>query len=510
LAGFGAVVVLGAHDPVPGGDVGAAGEPGSRAGGDDAEVDEVVADPAGQLPPPRVVRHGEQDVAAVQPERDVVAGDRVDDLLGVTADDPAVLVVLLQHRGVPGPEPQAGRALPPGGEPDRVGQPDVAEGAGEQGHAAAVLDRLQLLGVPGDDHFRAGAGGVLDDAAERPGRRQRRLIGEHQVAWFQPDRAAGTRTAGEVAEELRRVIGRGDPGGERVAGRLRRRDPDHPPGTGVPPRPSGHGQQVGLAGPGGRVDDRDPARVGQRGVCGRRLIHAEPGPRDARVRGRAGLREDGVELRDAGAERPRGPVARHHRRAFGLCLLDEAFLDHQLGVRGVAGAAVALVDAAAVRAQERRGRLDRLGCLQAGHRLELARQRLVRELLQQPHGGGGVEAGAGQDVAEVPDQVGPGERGLLPLDSCQRLLRRPRGFQPRQPSSWRARRGAGLAPACFAPHRRRDRRQRDAEGAAQPVRPPGVQRGEVKRRRVLARPRGVVRRLRELRQLALGRLASVA
>jgi Phage integrase family len=39
----------------------------------------------------------------------------------------------------------------------RVGEPGVAEGVGEQGHAAAVLDGLQLAGVPGQDELAIAA-----------------------------------------------------------------------------------------------------------------------------------------------------------------------------------------------------------------------------------------------------------------------------------------------------------------------------------------------------------------
>ena len=71
-------------------------------------------------------------------------------------------------------EPQAGRLFPGGGEPDRFGQPGVAEGVGEQGHAAAVFHRLQLLGVPGQDHLGAGGGGLGDRRRPGPGWRSSR------------------------------------------------------------------------------------------------------------------------------------------------------------------------------------------------------------------------------------------------------------------------------------------------------------------------------------------------
>ena len=78
-----------------------------------------------------------------------------------------------------------------------VAQTDVAKGAGEQGHAAAVLDGLQLAGVPGQDELpvaglgvgdqvgqvRAGHGGGLIDQQERP------LAGLDRAAGAAPARA---------------------------------------------------------------------------------------------------------------------------------------------------------------------------------------------------------------------------------------------------------------------------------------------------------------------------------
>ena len=139
---------------------GAVGDADRRAGLDDAEADQVVADAAGQLPAQRVVGGHQQRVGAVGGQRDVGGRGGVHHLLRVPADDPAVLVVLGQHGGVAVAQPQAGGLFPGGAEPDRLGEPGVAEPVGEQGHAAAVLHRLQLAGVPGQDHLPVAGLGV--------------------------------------------------------------------------------------------------------------------------------------------------------------------------------------------------------------------------------------------------------------------------------------------------------------------------------------------------------------
>ena len=151
------VVVAGADDQVPRAGRGAVGDAHRGPGRDDAQADQVIADAAGQLPAQRVIGGHQQHIGAVHGEREVVGRGGVHHLLRVTAADPGVLVVLGQHRGIPGAQPQAGRLFPGGAEPDRLGQLHEAEGAGEQGQAAAVLHRLELLGVTGQDHLGAAA-----------------------------------------------------------------------------------------------------------------------------------------------------------------------------------------------------------------------------------------------------------------------------------------------------------------------------------------------------------------
>ena len=95
-----AVVVAGADDQVPGTGCGAVGNAHCGAGGDDAEADQVLTDPAGQLAAQRMVGGHQQRVGAVQGEREVGGRGGVHHLLRLAAADPAVPVVLGQHAGV--------------------------------------------------------------------------------------------------------------------------------------------------------------------------------------------------------------------------------------------------------------------------------------------------------------------------------------------------------------------------------------------------------------------------
>ena len=247
LPRLGAVVVAGADDQVPRAGRGAVGDAHRGAGGDHAEADQVLADPAGQLAAQRVVRGHQQGVRAVQGQREVGGRGGVHHLLRFAAADPAVLVVLGQHAGVAGAQPQAGGLFPGGAEPDRLGELGVAERVGEQGHAAAVFHRLQLLGIPGQDHLGAAARRLGDDVGQVGVGDHGRLVHQDQVAGPQRDGAAGAALAGQVAQELGAVVGLGDPGGQGVAGRLGRRDADDPAEPGRGPRPARRGQHPRLA-----------------------------------------------------------------------------------------------------------------------------------------------------------------------------------------------------------------------------------------------------------------------
>ena len=254
LPRLGGVVVAGADDQVAGAGGGTVGDGHGGAVLDDAEADQVVADAAGQFPAQRVVGGHQQHIGAVQGERQVGGRGGIGHLLRLAAEDPGVLVVLGEHGGVAVAQPQAGLLLPSGAEPDRLGQAGVAEGFGEQGHAAAVLDRLQLLGVAGQDHLGVAGGGLGDDVGQVGGGGHGGLVHQDQVAGPQADGAAGAAPAGQVAQELGGVVALGDSRGQGVAGRLGRGDADDPAEPGRGPRLACRGQDPGLAGSGGGVD----------------------------------------------------------------------------------------------------------------------------------------------------------------------------------------------------------------------------------------------------------------
>ena len=278
------VVVAGADDQVAGAGPGAVGDGDRGAVLDDAEGDEVVADAAGQLAAQRVVGGHQQGVGAAGGEGDVGGCGGVHHLLRVAADDPGVLVVLGQHGGVAVAEPQAGGLFPGGAEPDGFGQPGVAEGVGEQGHAAAVLHRLELAGVPGQDHLAAAGFGVADQVGQVRAGHHRGLIDQQQRRRSGLDRAAGAAAAGQVAQELRGVVRLGHPGGQGVAGGLGRGDPDHLAQARGGPGLADFGQDAGLAGPGRGVDHRHAPAVGQRRQRRGGLVLAQPGSRALVVR----------------------------------------------------------------------------------------------------------------------------------------------------------------------------------------------------------------------------------
>ena len=418
------VVVAGAGDQVARAGLGAVGDADRGPGGDDAEGDEVVADAAAQFPAQRVIGGHQQHIGAIGGQRDVGGRGGVHHLLRFPADDAAVLVVLGQHGGVPVVQPQAGLLFPVVAEPDRLGEPDVAEGGGEQGHAAAVLHRLQLAGVPGQDHLPVAGLGVGDQVGQVRAGHGGGLVDDQQGRRAGLDRAAGAAAAGEVAQELGGVVRDRDSGGQGVAGRLRRGDPDHRAQPRCGPRAAGVGQHAGLAGAGRGVDDGHARAVGQDRQRGGGLVGAQPGSRARVLRGVRASGQRGVELRGVGAERVRGLRAGQARRVVRAGLREHALFHDQLRARGVPDAAVPLVDAAPVGAQQAARDFGRLGCLQAGDRLELRAQRPVGQVLQQGGGRGRVQAGAGQDPAQVLDHIRAGPGALFLLGQRDRLLRR--------------------------------------------------------------------------------------
>ena len=114
----------------------------------------------------------------------------------------------------------------------------------------------------------------------------------------------------------------------------------------------------------------------------------------------------------------------------------------------------------------------------------------------------------GQDAAQVLDHVRAGPRAFLLLGQRDRLLRRARQLELMQNRGFRAGRVRGRAAGCAMPHRRRDRSQAHAEGPRELVRPARVRLREIQRA-MLGAARGEIRRLRELRELALRRRAAV-
>ena len=175
--------------------------------------------------------------------------------------------------------------------------------------------------------------------------------------------------------------------------------------------------------------------------------------------------------------------------------------------RGEPDAAVALVHAAPVRAQQAGGHLGQLGRLKAGHRLELRRQRPVRDLFEHGSGCGRVHAGPGQHPAQVLDHIRPGKGALFSLRERDRLLRSLAHLH-RARTGRAARMRGRAARTRVVPHRRRDRLQAHAEAAREQVRPARVRLRQIQRAG-LGRARGEVRRLRQPRQLALGGRAAV-
>src|SRR5260370_9272686 len=126
-----------------------------------AEVYEVIPDLTGQLAAvlPRVGH--EQHVTSGQPARHIRLPGLGKHLLTAGPSDPAVLVVILQGRLVPQPQPQAGLTFPLLSEPDRHRQLRESPVVRYQAHGPARLDSRQLLGVTGEQHLAAGPFGPV-------------------------------------------------------------------------------------------------------------------------------------------------------------------------------------------------------------------------------------------------------------------------------------------------------------------------------------------------------------
>ena len=204
----------------------------------------------------------------------------------------------------------------------------------------------------------------------------------------------------------------------------------------------------------------------------------------------------------------RGLRAVHARRAARAGLRDHALFHGQLRAGGVPHAAVPLVDAAPVGAQQAGRNLHRLGRRQADDGLELRPQRPVGESLEQGGGCGRVHAGPGQDPAQVLDHIGAGPDALFLLGQRDCLLRRARhlcvGQRAGRVRAWHVH--VCVSPAV--PYRWRDRRQAHAERVRELVCPPCVGLRDVECA-VLGFACLEVGRLREMCQLTLRRRAAV-
>ena len=373
-----------------------------------------------------------------------------------------MLVVLGEHRRVAVAQAQAGVLFPGVAEPDGFGEPGVAEGGGEQGHAAAVFDGLELADIAGQDDLGAAGLRVGDQVGQVRAGQHRGLIDEQEGAGGDRDRAAGAAPAGQVAQELGAVVRPGDSGGQGVAGRLGRGDADHRAGRGAAQiRAASASTRVFPEPAGALITDTSRPSVsdGQRGGG---LVLAQPAararvPRRARVvRVVRAAGQRGLEPVRVRAERVRGLRARHVRRAIGAGVRGHARFHGQVRAGGVPGAAVPLVDAAPVRAQHAGRHLGRLGCLQAGDRLELRGQGPVGQVLQQRGGRGRVHPGPGQDPAQVLDHVRAGPGALVLLGQRDRLLRGAGQLQLGGHRAVRAARARARALAQAVPDRRRD------------------------------------------------------
>jgi hypothetical protein len=344
-----------------------------------------------------VVGGHQQGVGPAGGQGDVGGRGGVRHLLRVAADDPGVLVVLGEHGSVAVAQPQAGGLFPGGAEPDGFGQPGVAESVGEQGHAAAVLDGLQLAGVSGQDDLGAAPLGVGDQVGQVRAGQHRGLIDHQEGAGADGDGAAGAAPAGQMAQELGGVVRPGHSGGQGVAGGLGRGDADHRAEICGGPDPRGLGQHPGFPGSGRGVDHRHEPAIGQDSQRGGGLVLAQSAA-CARILRVARARASGqrvVEPRRVRAERVRGFRASQARRAVRARLRGHAVFHDQLRARRIPGTAMPLVNAASIGAQQAKRNLHQLGRFQADDRLELRPQCPVGQVFQQCRGRGRVQTGAG-------------------------------------------------------------------------------------------------------------------
>ena len=108
----GPVVVDPVDDQIVHARPGAFGQGHRPAAVDQAEAQELAADPAGQLPHVLMAARHQDHVLAVRQQRRRHLRGGLDRLLRQGADDTPLLVVEVRDLGVPGPQPQCRVALP--------------------------------------------------------------------------------------------------------------------------------------------------------------------------------------------------------------------------------------------------------------------------------------------------------------------------------------------------------------------------------------------------------------
>ena len=427
LSGLDAMVVAGADDQVAGAGLGAVGDADRGPGRDDAQLDEVVADAAGQFAAQRVVGGHQQDVGAVGGQRDVGGRGGVHHLLRLAADDPAVR----SYSASTAVSPSRSRRLACCSQAARnragSGQPCVAEGAGEQGHAAAVLHGLELAGVPGQDDLGAAGLRVGDQFGQVQGGQHRGLIDDQQRARADGDRAAGAAPAGQVAQELGAVVTDRDSGGQGVAGGL----------GGVMPitGPSPAAAQIRAASASTRVfpdpagalitDTRWPSvSADQRGSG---LVRAQPGLRARRVRVLRTAGQCLFQCGGVGAERVRGLRAGQARRAARAGLRDSCALPGS----AARGWRTARRRAAGRRCARRRAASCAGSATGSGASRQITGSNSDRSARSarsssRAAAAAGSRPKRGSDPAQVLDHIGAGPGALFLLGQRDCLLRRAR------------------------------------------------------------------------------------
>jgi len=143
-------------------------------------------------------------------------------------------------------------------------------------------------------------------------------------------------------------------------------------------------RDAGLASAGRAGDHFHSAGRGERVPGGGGLVQAQPARRALLARVVRAVGQCRAELREVGAEAPRGQLAGQPRRGLRLRARDQPLLKRQLRGGGVPRDARTRIDAAAVQlAAQRGGQRRPLRGLQAHHLAGPAGQRLLGQAQQQ-------------------------------------------------------------------------------------------------------------------------------